>query len=118
MGFYSQHEAAGKVRILAVTSPKRLKQYPDYPTLAELGYPGVNLAGWFGMFVPNGTASSTVEQLSTDLRAVIADPDIQKRIYDLGLEPTSSTPAEFAAKLQDEMKNWERVITQTGIQVD
>lgn len=118
VGFYAQHAATGKVRILAVTSPKRLTRFPEYPTLGELGYSEVNLAGWFGMFVPAGTAAPTVEQLSTDLRAVLADADIQKRIYDLGLEPASSTPAEFAAKLQEEMKNWERVITQTGIQID
>lgn len=118
VGFYAPHAAAGKVKILAVTSPKRLTRYPEYPTLGELGYPDVNLAGWFGMFVPAGTPAATVEQLSTDLRAVIADPDIQKKIYDQGLEPASSTPAEFAAKLQDEMKNWGRVIAQTGIQID
>lgn len=118
VGFYAQHAAAGKVRILAVTSPKRLTRYPEFPTLGELGYPQVNLAGWFGMFVPAATPAAQVNQVSADIRSVLAEPEIQKRIYDLGLEPASSTPDEFAAKLQDEMKNWARVIEQTGIQID
>jgi len=118
VGFYSAQAATGKIRILAVTSPHRLKNYPNVPTLSEAGYPDVNLAGWFGVFLPAATPKPIVDKFSADVRKAIAMPDLQARIYEMGLEPVGDAPAEFELKLQSEMRHWTRAIKETGIKLD
>jgi tripartite-type tricarboxylate transporter receptor subunit TctC len=118
VGFYSAQATAGKIRILAVTSPHRLKNYPNVPTLGEAGYPDVNLAGWFGMFLPAATPKPIIDKVSADVRRAIAMPDLEARIYEMGLEPVGDSPTEFRAKLQSEMTHWTRVIKETGIRLD
>jgi tripartite-type tricarboxylate transporter receptor subunit TctC len=118
VGFYSAQAASGKIRILAVTSPHRLKNYPDIPTLGEAGYPDVNLAGWFGVFLPAATPTPIVDKFSRDVRRAIAMPDLQARIYEMGLEPVGDSPAEFEVKLQAEMRHWTKAIKETGIKLD
>jgi tripartite-type tricarboxylate transporter receptor subunit TctC len=118
VGFYSAQAAAGKIRILAVTSPHRLKNYPNVPTLSEAGYPDVNLAGWFGVFLPAATPKAIVDKFSADVRRAIAMPDLQARIYEMGLEPVGDTPAEFELKLKSELSHWTKAISDTGIKLD
>lgn len=118
VGFYSQQSRAGKVRILAVTSPTRLKNYPGIPTLAEAGYPDLNLAGWFGVFLPAGTPPQIVERFSREVRKAVASPEVSARIYQIGFEPVGSTPGEFHAKLESDLKLWGKVIKDTGIKLD
>jgi tripartite-type tricarboxylate transporter receptor subunit TctC len=118
VGFYSAQAAGGKIRILAVTSPHRLKKYPNVPTLSEAGYPDVNLAGWFGVFLPAATPKAIVDKFSADVRRAIAMPDLQARIYEMGLEPVGDTPAEFELKLKSELSHWTKAISDTGIKLD
>ena len=79
-----EQSEAGKVKALAVMSPKRTPELPDVPTLAEAGLPGVEMTTWYGLFVTGGTPDATTKTLIDELKRILALPDVQKRISDLG----------------------------------
>ena len=86
----------GKLRALAVTSPSRLAELPDVPTMAEAGITGAEAVFWTGLFVPKGTPKEIVSKLEAEARAAMQDPEIRQRLRTLATEATSSSPAEFA----------------------
>ena len=83
-GFYATQETSGKVKVLAVTGPKRVARYPHIPTLAEAGYPGNQPAGWYGLFLPAGTPKAVVAKFSDEVRRIVALPDVQAKIEEVG----------------------------------
>src|ERR1700754_2542740 len=88
----------GKVRVLGVTTPKRVAAAPDIPTLAEAGLPGFELVAWQGVVAPAGVPRGIVDQLSAQIAKLVADPATGDRLTALSLEPlTGSTPDGFAA---------------------
>jgi tripartite-type tricarboxylate transporter receptor subunit TctC len=89
------HIASGKIRPLAVMSPKRARQLPNVPTLAEAGYPGIEMTTWYGLFVPAGTPKAIIDRLYDEIAKVLKMPDVLKRIDDLAGEPGSLTQAQF-----------------------
>jgi tripartite-type tricarboxylate transporter receptor subunit TctC len=117
-GFYTPHVAAGKVRLLAVASPARLKRFPNVPTFAEAGYPGVNLPGWTGVFLPAGTPAAIVNKFSQEIRNALAMPDVQNRLLDFGYEPNGTTPEEFAQYIKAELPRWSAVIKENNIKLE
>lgn len=118
MGFLSRQVDAGKIRLLAVTAPERLKHFPDVPTFKELGYPGVNLPGWSGVFLPKGTPQEVVDKFSEAMQQAVATPQIQKLIYDFGFVPDGGTAEAFAQDLAREVDAWRTVITENEIKLD
>lgn len=118
VGFYTPHVNAGKIRMLAVASPQRLSRFPNLPTFAELGYPGINLPGWAGMFLPAGTPASIVNKISLDIRTVLAMPDIQARMAGFGFEPVGNSPDEFAQQIKTELTRWGAVIRENNIKLE
>ena len=107
----------GKLRAFAVTSVRRSAVAPDLPTMAESGYPGFEAVPWFGLMAPAGTPPAIVELLHRDTVKVLAQPDVRKRLNDLGLDIIGGTPAEFTAVISREIPQWARVIKQAGIKV-
>ena len=105
----------GKLRAFAVTSAGRSAVAPELPTMAESGYPGFEAVPWFGLMAPAGTPGAIVERLHRDTVTVLAQPDVRKKMNDLGLDVIGGTPGEFAAAIERETPRWARLIKQAGI---
>jgi tripartite-type tricarboxylate transporter receptor subunit TctC len=105
----------GKLRAIAVTSAKRLDLLPEVPTVAESGYPGFTVNGWYGMLVPGGTPPDIVKRLHDATVQVLNMPDVRKQIAADGATPVGNTPEEFGTYIQSEMKKWGDVISKAGI---
>jgi len=112
------HVRDGKLRALAVASAKRLPQAPEVPTLAELGYPGIELSFWFGMFAPAGTPVPIVARLNTELVKIMQSPALRDATVPIGLEIAYSTPAELTARIQSDSLRWGKVIKDANISAD
>ena len=109
---------AGKVRALAITSAARSRIAPDLPTVAELGFPGFEVVGWFGWIAPARTPNEIVTRLNSDIVKVLRGVETQDRLLALGCEPVGNTSAQFAAFVSAERDKWARVIKQAGIKLD
>ncbi|MDB5846897.1 MAG: Tripartite-type tricarboxylate transporter, receptor component TctC [Rhodoferax sp.] len=109
---------AGRLRALAVTSPKRLEAAPEIPTLDELGYKGVDTAAWYGLFAPAGTPKPIVQRLNDAIVQLTADPDYQAQLAKQGQEPASSTPEELVNYNRVELEKWGKVIKAANIRAD
>jgi tripartite-type tricarboxylate transporter receptor subunit TctC len=109
---------AGKARALAITSARRSRVAPDLPTVAELGYPGFEVIGWFGWLAPARMPGEIVTRLNADIVKVLRSADTQERLITLGSEPVGNTPREFAAFVSAERDKWAKVIRQAGIKLD
>lgn len=107
-----------KIRAIAVTSIKRSLLLPDVPTVAEAGFPGYEVSGWFGMLAPAGTPREVVTKLYEEISRSLKLPDVGDRLVADGSEPVGSTPEEFAAYIKAEMIKWEKVIKQSGAKAD
>lgn len=106
---------AGKIRALAVGGEKRRTQLPDVPTLAELGYPGFEIEGWLGVFVPAATPKEIVTKLSAELARIIASPEGVAGIETLSLMPVGGSAEAFGAALRRDHARWADVVKATGI---
>ena len=100
------HIKAGLLRGLAVTTPQRNPSYPDIPTAIEAGLAGYDFSSWGGVFAPAGTPRPVVQKLNAEIGKALAGADLQKRFLDMGLVAKHSTPEEFGAFLQAEIKRW------------
>jgi len=109
---------AGKLRPLAIGGEKRRTQLPDVPTLAELGYPGFEIEGWLGVFVPAGTPKDIVAKLSTELARIIASPEGVAGIEALSLIPVGGTAEAFDKALRRDLARWADVVKATGVKGD
>ena len=112
---------AGKLKILANLSPQRSKVIPDLPTSDESGVPGLYAVGWFGLFGPRGLPKDVVTKLNGAMVAALADPKVQARLADLGLDLASreqQTPEGFDAFHKAEIAKWWPVIKAANIKVE
>ena len=107
---------AGKVRVLAVTSPKRLPVQPNIPTMAEAGFPGIALDAWFGLVAPAGTPDAVIGKLHAAFSQAVRSPEIVKTMIDQGAEAApANTPAEFAAFIAAETEKFGKVVRAVGV---
>lgn len=113
-----QHIRAGKLTAFAVTSPQRLPQLPDVPTVAEAGLAGYDSTGWFGVVAPAATPAAIVDRLSAEINAALGDEQIKANMRNLGVEPAPSRPAAFEAYIRAETQKWARVIQQANIKIE
>jgi tripartite-type tricarboxylate transporter receptor subunit TctC len=118
VGFFARQVPTGKVKLVAVASPQRLKDFPTVPTFAEAGYAEVNLAGWGGLFLPAGTPPAVVEKWMQEVRRITAMPDVQKRIFDMGFLPVGNSGAEFTKELTAEIQKWSTVVRANNIKLE
>jgi tripartite-type tricarboxylate transporter receptor subunit TctC len=100
----------GQLRPLAVTSPKRSAVLPNVPTTLEAGVSGYEAYGWFAMLAPKGTPKAVVDRLHAAYEKALADPDIRRRIVEVGAEPATSSPAELGRFMAEEARRWGEII--------
>ena len=112
------HVTSGKLRALAVTSPKRIPALPDVPTFEEAGYKNMIVDNWWGFLAPAGTPKAVVDKLRDEIARVVALPDVRERYAGLGVTPSVSTPAEFQKQLEDEFRVWSKVAKDNNIKID
>ena len=108
---------AGKLRAIAVTTPKRFALLPDLPAVAET-YPGFEALAWNGLLVPSATPAATVQKINADVAAVLKDPEVVKKMNGLGFDLVGGTPADFGALIQGEADRWAPVVRKLGIKVE
>ncbi|MDI1345968.1 MAG: tripartite tricarboxylate transporter substrate binding protein [Pseudolabrys sp.] len=109
---------AGKLRAVAVASPKRFSLLPNTPTFDETGLPGFEAVLHYGLLAPAGTPQEIVDKLNAELRKLADDKDVQQRIHMEGGDPLTSTPAEYAADIAAEEKKWGGLVRKLGLKVD
>jgi tripartite-type tricarboxylate transporter receptor subunit TctC len=114
----SQHVKAGRLRVLAVTTPRRSLAYPDFPTLAESGFPGFDTSLWFGLLAPAATPRDVLAKIHDDVIQVLKLPDVRERIAAQGAEIVGDTPAEFAAFISGESAKYAKIIKQAGVKLE
>jgi tripartite-type tricarboxylate transporter receptor subunit TctC len=111
------HIQGGRVRALAVTTAVRSPVLPDVPTVAET-VPGYEASALFGMGAPKNTPPEIIARLNTEINAVLADPEVTKRLNGLGGPPLISTPQAFGQMIQDETTKWAKVVNSAGLKID
>lgn len=110
---------AGKLRVIAVTGPRRLARMPDVQTLAEGGITGFEGYNWLGIFAPAATPAAVVKRISDEINAVQADAALNRRFReDMFLEPSETTPQDFAKIYERDMATWTQVIRDTKVVLD
>ncbi|MFY2640054.1 Bug family tripartite tricarboxylate transporter substrate binding protein [Achromobacter insuavis] len=109
---------AGKVRALAVTGEHRVPQLPDVPTFIESGLPGVSMVGWYGLVAPARTPQPVLATLNRAVADIMADPQVQRAVTDLALEPVYLDSAAFTARMQQELQTFGEVGRRAEIKLD
>lgn len=109
------HIKAGKLRALAVSSPKRSIAAPEFPTLAEAGVPGYSHQSWVGTLAPAKTPPAVIAKLNKELNRITTTPDVKTLLLRDGLEAVDDTPQEFAAVIREEIAKWMKVVKAAGI---
>jgi tripartite-type tricarboxylate transporter receptor subunit TctC len=110
---------AGRVKLLAVGSSKRLAQFPDIPTVAENELPGFEAVSWFGLFAPRETPSDIVARVNADVRRVFEEPEFREKFLDINMfEPMTGSPEQFSAFIKSDAQKWRDVINIAKVRVD
>ena len=109
---------SGKLRPLAISSPRRVEGWESVPTVAESGVPGFQVSEWNGLFAPAGTPRPVLERLEAETRAIVASPEMKKRFAELGVQGVGSSAQEFSSFLKAETTKWAEVIRTSGIRMD
>jgi tripartite-type tricarboxylate transporter receptor subunit TctC len=112
------HVKSGKLKALAVTSPRPVALLPGIPTVAEAGFAGYEVNNWQGLMAPVGTPKEVIAKLHEEVSKALKAPDVVDRLALVATEPVASTPAEFADFLQAEITKWGKVIKQSGARAD
>ena len=107
----------GKLKLIAVASPKRMAALPDVPTIAET-LPGFESAAWFAIVAPPKTPAAIVDKINADVNEALRDPAIQERLADLSAEPIGGTPQATAAYMHDEVDRWYKVIKTANVKLE
>jgi tripartite-type tricarboxylate transporter receptor subunit TctC len=108
---------AGKLRAIAVTTPKRVAALPDIPAVAE-EIPGFEVVGWYGIMAPAGLPAPILSRLNAELVKILQQPDVHERILADGSEPVGSTPEEFKRFLDADLAKWAKVVKASGAKLD
>jgi len=112
------HARAGKLKALAVTGAKRAQFAPELPTVAEAGVPGYAFDVWYGLVFTGGTPRAVVEKANATIVKMLKSPEMNKQFLSQGVEPLTSTPQEFAARIDSEIANWRKVVQSANIRVE
>jgi tripartite-type tricarboxylate transporter receptor subunit TctC len=108
----------GKIRAIGVTTKERVKQMPDIPTLDEQGLKGYETYSWQAVFAPAKTPKAVVEKLNAEIAKALKDPGLQKRLEELTMTITPSTPEGLARHVAEQLATWGPITKATGVQLD
>ena len=108
---------ANKARLLAVAGDKRSPNFPEVPTFKELGY-DLSAIAWYGLFAPAGTPPAVIERLAKAAMDTVSDPQLNKRLLEIGLEPTGFGPDRLAAIMKADYERWGPPIRASGFKPD
>jgi tripartite-type tricarboxylate transporter receptor subunit TctC len=106
-----------RLRPLAVTTATRVEFLPDVPAMSEF-LAGYDATGWNGIGAPRGTPSAIIDKLNNEINAIVRDPAMKERLFSLGVEPLSMTPAEFGKRIADDTEKWAKVIKFANIKAE
>jgi tripartite-type tricarboxylate transporter receptor subunit TctC len=109
---------AGKLKVLAIASPRRSPLMPEIPTMEEAGVPGYELSSWFALLAPAKTPQGIIDRLSRELRKAAADPRFIATLAPQGMEITASSPEEMLAAMRADSTKWRDVIAATGTTIN
>jgi len=104
------YHANKRIKVLAITGPSRVSVLPDVPTVAESGYPGFGVQGWFGFFGPRGLSPANVEKLNKAAAQAFADPALRQRLEQLGMQPDTGSAQQFRQFLAQQDKVWAEAV--------
>jgi tripartite-type tricarboxylate transporter receptor subunit TctC len=105
---------SGKIRALAITSPKRSILLPDVPTVAESGLPKFEWLAWFGISVPAGTSKEIIAKLNMAIVKALKTPEVEERLLSQGIEPLASSPEQFSEYIKAETLRWNNFVKVSG----
>jgi tripartite-type tricarboxylate transporter receptor subunit TctC len=110
---------SGRLKVLAVTAPKRIEQLPETPTMQEAGYSGFDSGSWQGVFVPTGTPPEVIHRLSVVVKETMKSPEVIERLARGGVEVVvSESPAAFTVFVGAETQRWAKAAKEAGARVD
>jgi tripartite-type tricarboxylate transporter receptor subunit TctC len=112
------HIRSGRLRILAVSSTKRVAALPDVPTVAESGYPGFEVGALYAVLAPAATPAAIVGRLSSELARIASLREVRERLTGLGLETVGSTPEHLAEFMKADLAKWNKLVQSIGLQTD
>ena len=112
------HIRSGRLRALGITLARRSASLPDVPTIAEAGVPGYEMAPWIAVFAPAGTPRAVIERLNAEINRALKLPDVAQNLSAQALDPWTSTPDEFGARMRADYDKYAQLIKLTGAKVD
>ncbi|HET9576496.1 MAG TPA: tripartite tricarboxylate transporter substrate binding protein [Usitatibacter sp.] len=108
----------GRLRPLAATSPRRIPNFPNVPTVAELGYPGFEAATWSGLLAPAGTPAAIISKLNAEANKALGSNEMKQKLAEDGSTPMGGTPQQFAEFIRSEHAKWGAAVRDAGIKLD
>lgn len=112
------HIQSGKLRAIAVGSPKRVSVLPDVKTISEQGFVGYDAVSWGGLLAPQGTPKEVIERVSSEVKQILADREVQDKLLNAGAIASYQAPAQMAQRIQQDHTKWGKVIHDKGISVE
>lgn len=109
---------AGKMKVLAVTSPKRSAASPNTPTMVEAGVPGFEMFSWQAVYAPKGTSKPIIDRLHDEIAKALKEPDVKDKLNSLGMEIVGSSPAELSALMAKEIPRWAALVKKSGATIN
>lgn len=111
---FLEHHRAGKVKVIFTSGEKPTTSAPEIPTIAQEGYPGISILGWYTFFAPAKMPAPLVDAWAREIKAVLALPDVQKKLVELGLDVETSTPDAFRQRMGADLARWKTIIDSIG----
>lgn len=111
---FLEHHRAGKVKVIFTSGQKPTTSAPEIPTATQLGYPKLQILGWYVFFAGAKVPAPMIEAWAKELKAVLALPEARKKLTELGLDVETSTPAEFTQRMTADLARWKSIIDEIG----
>jgi tripartite-type tricarboxylate transporter receptor subunit TctC len=109
---------AGKVRALAILANERSPMLPDVPTIAEAGYPAMDVGGTFGLMLPARTPPAVIAKIHAAMKKAITNPATRKQLDDMGYQVIANTPEQFGTYLREQIATWTRIVKDNNIKAE